>query len=150
MQQIQSERIFGILIVLLAITYGIESFNFQAAFIENNSIGPQTFPQIIAYILGLSGLWITIKPDQSLSWGNTKIWFELMLTIITLIFYAVLLETLGFILTSILCCGFLSYRMGASWQKAFSIACLYSCGLFLLFNFVLELSLPLGIFGVVQ
>lgn len=150
MPKIQAERIFGILIVLLAITYGIESLNFQATFVESSSIGPQTFPQIIACILGLSGLWITIKPDQNRSWGNTKTWFELILTIITLILYAVLLEPLGFILTSILCCGFLSYRMGASWQKAFGIACLYSCGLFLLFNFVLELSLPLGILGAVQ
>ncbi|MBE2898639.1 tripartite tricarboxylate transporter TctB family protein [Pasteurellaceae bacterium TAE3-ERU1] len=142
-----ADRLFGLCMVLLALTYGYLGLEFEQPFGAHETIGPRTFPTIIAVLLGLSGLWLVIKPQESSGWARGKTWLLLLVVVLVLVVYALLLEPLGFIPTSLLCCGFLSYLMGAKPVSAFAIAAVYSTALYLLFNFVLELMLPAGILG---
>ncbi|MBE2895335.1 tripartite tricarboxylate transporter TctB family protein [Pasteurellaceae bacterium HPA106] len=142
-----ADRIFGLCMVLLALSYGYLGLEFEQPFGAHETIGPRTFPTIIAIILALAGLWLVIKPQENSDWAKGKTWFSLLLVISILIIYVILLEPLGFIPTSVLCCGLLSWQMGAKPFPAYLIATCYASALYLLFNVVLELMLPEGILG---
>ncbi|MBE2894333.1 tripartite tricarboxylate transporter TctB family protein [Spirabiliibacterium falconis] len=146
-QRRSADRIFGLCMVLLALTYGYLALEFEQPFGAEETIGPRTFPTIIATVLTLAGLWLVIKPQANSEWARGKTWLSLLQVIMVLVIYALLLEPLGFIPTSLLCCGFLSWKMGAKPLSAFAIAAGYSTALYFLFNFVLELMLPSGMLG---
>ncbi len=140
------DRLFGALMLILAISYGWLATQFQEmGFGPEEAVGPKTFPLIIAGILGVSGAWLIIKPQAGETWPSGKMWLELLFTVIVLIAFALLLEPLGFLPTAILCCGLISWRMGAKPLNAFLIAIVYCLGLYFLFDRLLDLALPAGI-----
>lgn len=143
-----SDRLFGLLMVILAITYFYLARQLPEPFgAEDEAIGPQGFPRILALLLGLPGLWLMIKPQPGVVWPGPRLAMELALNVVVLVLFALLLEPLGFLLTALLCCGFISWRMGARWPLAFGIAAAYSLGLYVLFDRGLDLALPAGVLG---
>ena len=61
---INLDRILGLLLLILAVAYGWAAFNFQVAFAVPESVGPATFPKILALIIGVSSLYMLVKPDS--------------------------------------------------------------------------------------
>lgn len=141
-----SDRIFGVLMVIAAITYGYLASQLDEPF-GSEGIHPSTFPYILAVILGLSGLWLAVKPQPGSTWPHGRLWLELVQNVAALILFAFLLERLGFLLSAILCAGFISWRMGAKLHTAYLAAIGYSLGLYLIFDRGLGLALPAGILG---
>ena len=64
---------------------------------------------------------------------------------VTLIVYALLLEPLGFIVSTTLAVGTLCWRMGARPIKAYLTGLISGVVVFVLFTYGLELPLPLGL-----
>lgn len=139
------DRLFGLIMVILAITYGSLALQFQAPFGMPEVVGPKTFPLLIAFLLGLSGLWLVIKPQPGDIWPHGKMWLELLGIAVALVLFAFLLEKLGFIIAAVLCCSYISWRMGAKWYRAIIAAIIYCLVLYFLFDSLLQLSLPKGI-----
>lgn len=144
---LHADRIFGLLMVLFAITYGYFATQLPDAFGLDEGISPHTFPRILAVILGLSGFWLLLKPQPGETWPHGKLWLELVGNVLALTLFAFLLERLGFLLAAILCAGFISWRMGAKLSVAYALAVMYSLGLYLVFDKGLGLALPAGILG---
>lgn len=141
-----SDRLFGILMVIMAITYAYLASQLDEPF-GDEGILPNTFPYILSIILGVSGLWLSVKPQPGESWPHGKLWLELIMNVAVLLLFAFLLERLGFLLAAILCAGFISWRMGAKLHTAYLTAIGYSLGLYLIFDRGLGLALPSGILG---
>ena len=73
---------------------------------------------------------------------------SLVVSLVVLVVYAMLLEPLGFVISTTLAVGTLSWRMGAPARNAFLTGLISAVVVFVLFNYGLALSLPAGILEV--
>ena len=67
-----------------------------------------------------------------------------------LVLYAMLLQPLGFIPSTLLAVGTLCWRMGAPPVKAYLTGGIAGVVVFLIFNFALDLALPLGLLDFLE
>ncbi len=140
-----ADRLFGILMLLLAVAYGWEASQFPEPFGGAEVVGPETFPLLLAVVLGLSSLYLILRPDPDQPWPTSKILLDLAFVLLVLVIFAALLAPLGFVPATILMVSLLSWRMGASPLPALITGVGSAVVVYLLFNFVLELHLPAGI-----
>jgi putative tricarboxylic transport membrane protein len=89
-----------------------------------------------------------IKPDPDTQWPVGKSLVELVVALVVLVVYALLLEPLGFVISTTLAVGTLSWRMGARPRRAFLTGLASAVVVFVLFNYGLSLSLPAGLLEV--
>ncbi|MDW5377234.1 tripartite tricarboxylate transporter TctB family protein [Halomonas sp. HP20-15] len=136
--------------LVLAVAYGWGATQFPEPFGGAESVGPETFPQVIAVVLALSSLYLIVKPDPDNAWPRGRIALELTIAVLVLIAYTLLLEPLGFILATLLAVGTLCWRMGAAPVRAFVTGGVAGVAVYLLFTFALDLALPLGVLGVLE
>lgn len=139
------DRLFGILMLLLAVAYGWEASQFPEPFGGAEVVGPETFPLMLSVILGLSSVYLIVRPDPDQPWPGTKILLDLAFVLVVLMVFAALLAPLGFVPATILMVSVLSWRMGARPLPALWTGVGSALVVYVLFNFVLELHLPAGI-----
>ncbi|AZZ93791.1 MULTISPECIES: tripartite tricarboxylate transporter TctB family protein [unclassified Hahella] len=143
-----NDRIFGLVMLVLAIAYGWGAYQLPEPFGGNESVGPETFPILLSVVLGLSSLYLMLRPDPDNHWPWNRTGAEMVVAVVVLTLYGVLLEPLGFIITTTLAVGTLSWRMGARKFPAYMSGLIGGVVVFVLFNYVLELPLPLGVLEV--
>lgn len=142
------DRLLGLSLLVLALAYGWGSQQWPAPFGTHETVGPDTFPLLLAFALVLTSLYLMVKPDPDNAWPNSRSALELMFAVAVLFAYAIFIETLGFILSSFIAISLLSWRMGAPIKTALIVAIACSVGVFFIFNDLLSLPLPSGIFEV--
>jgi putative tricarboxylic transport membrane protein len=139
-----NDRLFGVLMVVLAVAYGWGATQIPEPFGGSEAVGPDTFPKILAVILGICGVYMMLKPDEGEAWPIGKTLLELFGAVAVLVSYTLLLEPLGFVLTTTLAVGTLSLRLGARWLPAYATGLISALVVFVAFNYGLELPLPIG------
>jgi putative tricarboxylic transport membrane protein len=118
------------------------------------SPAPGLFPFIAGVVLSLLSLAILIKAvfvkeERSLGelWGRSN-WLGVFYAIGSLLIYSILLEWVGFVIMTTLLLIFLSRAIEPQkWKMAIGLAISSSVGFYLLFDRVLQVLLPKGIFG---
>ena len=140
-----NDRVFGMLMLILAVVYGWEATKFPIPFGGHESVGPETFPIILAIILGISSIYLIVRPDPDEKWSPVAMLIELGVVVVSMLAFAWAIEPIGFIPAAALVVSFLSWRMGASVSKSLITGVTSSVIIFFLFNNVLELALPLGL-----
>ncbi|MFG6667709.1 tripartite tricarboxylate transporter TctB family protein [Halomonas sp. HNIBRBA4712] len=140
-----NDRIFGVLLVVLAVAYGWAATRFPEPFGGSEAVGPDTFPTLLSVVLAASSLYLILRPDPDNAWPWSRTGVELVVAVVVLIFYAMLLEPLGFIISTTLAVGTLCWRMGARPVKAYLTGAMAGVVVYFLFNFALDLALPLGL-----
>lgn len=144
---IRGDRIFGA-VVLCAVAYGAAALQLRTGFVSD-PVGPKTLPLLVAGVSVICGLTMMYAPDPEADWPRPRIWAALALSIAVLVAYAYALRPLGFLLPTAFAAGILSRQIGG--QRVFAVAAGLglSVGLFVLFRYVLGLSLapwPRGVF----
>ncbi len=147
---ILNDRIFGILMLVLAVAYGWGATQFPEPFGGAESVGPETFPQLLAVVLALTSLYLIVKPDPDNAWPAGRTAMELVIAVLVLIAYTLLLQPLGFIIATLLAVGTLCWRMGAAPVRAYVTGLVAGVVVFALFTFALDLPLPLGLLSVLE
>ncbi|QTN43488.1 MULTISPECIES: tripartite tricarboxylate transporter TctB family protein [Marinobacter] len=142
------DRILGLGLLVLAVAYGWAAQQWPEPFGGAETVGPETFPTMLAVVLVAGSLYLMIKPDPDAQWPIGKSAFELMVSLVVLVVYTLLLEPLGFVIATTLAVGTLSWRMGAAPKPAFLTGLLSAVVVFVLFNYGLSLSLPAGLLEV--
>ncbi|MBY6071032.1 tripartite tricarboxylate transporter TctB family protein [Marinobacter salsuginis] len=142
------DRILGLGLLVLAVAYGWAAQQWPEPFGGAETVGPETFPTMLAVVLVAGSLYLMIKPDSDAQWPIGKSAFELMVSLVVLVVYTLLLEPLGFVIATTLAVGTLSWRMGAAPKPAFLTGLLSAVVVFVLFNYGLSLSLPAGLLEV--
>ncbi|MEM5582713.1 tripartite tricarboxylate transporter TctB family protein [Roseibium sp. AS2] len=141
-----SDRIFGLVGLLLALGYAWAAVNIEESFLSD-AVGPKAFPLIIATILGLSSLVIIIRPDKAPEWPSFMRFMEVGAAVAVMILYAMLLPELGFVIATALAAAYLTWRLGTRPLSSVLSGCLTSLGIYAVFHLVLGLSLARGPLG---
>ena len=141
------KTIFGGVMFSLAVAYGWGAMHIPEPYGGSEAIGPATFPYILAVILGICSLLYMIKPTAETKWPIGRSLVEIGAVIAALFLYTVLIEPAGFILATVVCVTFMSWRLGAPVKTAALVSSIGAIVIFGLFNFGLDLPLPIG-FGV--
>ncbi|MFT2109958.1 tripartite tricarboxylate transporter TctB family protein [Marinomonas sp. 2405UD68-3] len=140
-----NDRVFGMLMLILAFGYGWEATQFPEPFGGGESVGPETFPIILSFLLGISAIYLIIKPDIDEAWPAPRMLLELSVIALAILAFAWAIEPLGFIPAAVLMVSYLCWRMGAKPKQSIATGVITSVVMFVVFNNVLELALPLGL-----
>ena len=141
-----SDRIFGIVGIILSIAFAMSAFAIQESFLSD-AVGPKAFPLIIATILGVSSLVIAIKPDPEPHWPPFARMAEVFAAIVVLALYAQMLPVIGFVIATAIAAAYLSWRLGSSVVASVLTGVGTSVGIYAIFHLVLGLSLAKGPLG---
>ncbi|MCZ4345409.1 tripartite tricarboxylate transporter TctB family protein [Devosia neptuniae] len=141
-----SDRLLGIAGLVLSglIIWG--AFLIKESFIQD-PLGPRAFPIVIAVVIGLASATVLVRPDEEPVWPALPRLLEIGVAVVALIAYAQFLPIVGFVLSTAVCGGFLSWRLGTPPLKAALAGLLISGGIFLVFRIILGLSLARGPWG---
>ena len=138
-----SDRIFGVVGLLLAIGFAFAAFAIEESFLSD-AVGPKAFPIVLAIVLALLSLVMVFRPGPNGEWPHKALALRLLLVLALLLAYAVLFTQLGFIVSSLLTVTALARLFGASWVKALMTGALMSVVGYFLFTTALGISLPSG------
>jgi putative tricarboxylic transport membrane protein len=141
-----SDRIMGGVGLLLAAFFIWQATLIQESFISD-PVGPKIFPIIIGGLVGLSSLAIFLKPDAEPEWPDFSRLFEVGLTVAVMIAYAYALPTAGFVVSTAVAAGYLSWRLGTPPVKAAVAGAAIAIGIYVVFHLILGLSLARGPWG---
>lgn len=136
-----TDRLAGLFFVLLATGYVWLSAGYVAGF--GDPLGPAIFPRVIGIPAVILGLSLAIWPRHNAIWAGQAGLARQAAAVGLLIFYALMLEPLGFVPTSFLAILGLGLLMGAPVLPGLLTAALAAPGLYLLFDRVMGLPLPL-------
>ena len=135
-----SDRIFGLIAVLVALAYIASATQVQTSFLSD-PVGPKAFPMLVGAVAALCGLYMVFKPDPSPDWPVGRTLLALIICVIVLVSYAYALKPLGFLIPTAITAAILSYQISPRVMQAILTGIALSVGLFLLFKYALGLGL---------
>jgi len=139
----KSDRIFGGIWLLVAIAMGVLASKFEAPF-SYEPIGPSRYPILLAVLNGLCGLWMIGRPGPEPEWPTIALWRKIFVMFVTLLAYALLFQNLGFMLATGLLTVALGMLYGGTWKKCVIGGALMGPGLYVFFDKLLDVALPVG------
>jgi len=139
----RSDRIFGVIWVLVAIGMGALASTYKAPF-SYEPIGPSKYPILLSVLNALCGVWLIVRPGPEPHWPEWALWRKILVMFATLLAYAYLFEPLGFMLATALLTVALGVLYGGTWKQCAIGGAVMGPGLYLLFDKLLDVALPVG------
>ncbi len=136
----RGDRIFGLLMIVLALGYILSAHTIRTSFITD-PIGPRTFPYIVAGLTILCALAMILKPDPDAHWPAGPMLLKLGAALLVLIAYAYTIRSLGFVIPTAIASAILSYQISPRPMPALLTGIGLAIGLFVLFRYGLGLGL---------
>jgi hypothetical protein len=139
------DRVLGIGAVVLAIPVGAASWGFGVG--SPNSPGAGFWPLVIAVVMFGLGLSLILRPTPNAgkAEGGSR-WGKFGLSLVTLAFYVVALEPLGYLLaTAVMLVVQFKWVEGRSWRSSVVIAVAAALISLVVFRVLLKVSLPEGV-----
>jgi len=148
------QRIFAAVLLLACLCLILMAWPYQAAF-SYEPIGPRAFPLLMLGLMAMGLIYMVYRPspikhseeDPPLDRETLS---KIGRCVLLLLVFAGLFEPLGFILSSILVGIPMARLYGGRWLPGTLIICLLSVGLYLLFDKVMDVPLPLGLLDVLE
>ena len=141
-----SDRIFGGIGIFLAVFYAWQASLIQESFMSD-PVGPKMFPYIISTVMTLSSVYFLIKPDPEPHWPRAGRFAEIGFATLVMIAYAQALPELGFLISTAIAAGYLTWRLGTRPLQSVVVGIATSLGIYVVFRLILGLSLARGPFG---
>lgn len=141
-----SDRIFGGIGLALAVFFIWQATLIELSFITD-PVGPRVFPIIIGIVLGLASLVVLLRPDAEPHWPKAGRLAEIAGAVVLMVAYAELLPELGFLISTAIAAGVLTWRLGTAplWSVVTGVS--ISVGIYVVFRLILGLSLARGPLG---
>ncbi len=138
-----SDRALGAACVLASVAMVAAAHDYTAAF-SYEPLGPRAFPLLLAVGLGLSGLWLVLRPTLGAETFKGVPWMPTLWCAGAIMVYAALFQKLGFVLATALMTVPVGMTFGGTWRKTLAGGAALGLALFLLFDKVLDVVLPIG------
>jgi putative tricarboxylic transport membrane protein len=126
--------------MIVALGYILSATTIRTSFMSD-PVGPRIFPYLIGGVTMLCALVMVLKPDPDVEWPVGKTLLNLGIALVALFAYAMMVKPLGFILPTIIVSGILSYQINPKPQLAILTGAGLGIGLYVMFKFILGLSL---------
>ena len=148
------QRIFAFALLLVCAGLAVMAWPYQAAF-SYEPVGPRAYPLLMLGLLGLALLYLVLRPtpivhsedEPPLDRATLN---KIGLCILLLLIFAGLFEPLGFILSSMLIGVPMARLYGGRWLPSVIVISLMSVALYLLFDRLMDVPLPLGLLDIVE
>jgi putative tricarboxylic transport membrane protein len=140
------DRIFAAVWLLLTIGFAAVARTYEAQY-SYEPIGPRAFPLLLAAISAGCSLWLLLRPKAvmeqlaGLPEGGLR---RALILIAAVVVYAFLFEAIGFPLATALMTIVVGRLFGGSWGGLAIAGVALGIALFVLFDRVLDVTLPLG------
>lgn len=138
-----ADRITGIILLILSGCYLAAARGYENDFMTD-PLGPKAFPIMLAGFLAAFSLVLIFRPDPSPKWHEWRRWRRQIYAIAILVVYCLVLDYVGFIVSSIAAVSIFSVIMGAGIKRGIATGICASVVLYFIFNNLLNLPLPLG------
>lgn len=138
-----SDRLLGAVCVVASAAMAWAAQDYAAA-ISYEPVGPRAFPLLLACGLGLSGLWLVLRPAAGAEAFRGVPWKATALCAGAVLVYALLFQWLGFALATALMALPVGMAFGGSWKQSLAGGAALGGVLFLLFDKLLDVVLPAG------
>lgn len=136
-----SDRVAGVLFLLLAVWYGTTAGSFEQGF--GDPVGPAAFPQMLSVPMGVFALFLILRPDPGADWPGGLALVRQAAMLLVLVVYPLILEPAGFPVATALALFGASVLLGARAAQAAVAGVALAVGLFVLFDQLLGLHLPM-------
>ncbi|MEO4047475.1 tripartite tricarboxylate transporter TctB family protein [Pseudomonas sp. CAU 1711] len=140
-------RLFAAVWLLVCAFLAVIAWGFQAPF-SYDPVGPRAYPLLLLTLMAAAALWLLCKPSDEptppISWPLA---LRVGLCVAALLAYALLFESLGFILSTALAGFALGLLFGGRPLPSALSGALMGGLLYLLFDYLLDVPLPLGLFA---
>lgn len=137
------DRVFGVLLLILAVAFGIGAFGMQAS-LSYDPLGPRAFPLALSVLLGVLSLVLIARPGAGSGLPGGQVGVQLLGTLAILAVYAVLFTRLGFLVSTVPAMIVLSRVFGATRLKAAITGVVMTFVSYALFVWALGIVLPAG------
>ena len=134
-----SDRVFGLVITILALAYIASAYQLQTPFLSD-PVGPKTFPYIVGGVIVISGLTVMFRPDEDPVWPGAMTFAKIGIAIVVMVAYAYALRPLGFLVPTAIASGVLSYQLSPRAGAAALTGVGLSIVLFVVFKYLLGLE----------
>jgi putative tricarboxylic transport membrane protein len=135
-----SDRIFGLVVILVALAYIASALQTQTSFLSD-PVGSKTFPILVASIAAICGGVMILRPDEEPDWPEGWTLLSIVICVLLLIGYSYALKPWGFLMPTAVAAGVISYLISQRPMFALASGFGLSLGLFVLFKFILGLGL---------
>ena len=141
-------RLFAAIWLLFCAVLAVLAWGFQAPF-AYDPVGPRAYPLLLLLLLVMGALYQLLKPAKQTEAReepplNRQVIRKLALCIAAMVAYAALFDVLGFILSSALFAVAMAYLYDATRVQSTVGGIVIAVGLYLLFDYGLDVPLPLG------
>jgi putative tricarboxylic transport membrane protein len=138
-----SDRVLGAACAVASVAMAAAARDYAAAF-SYEPLGPRAFPLLLAAGLGLAGLWLLWRPTLGAETFKGIPWMPTLGCAGAILAYAMLFQTLGFALATALMTVPVGMFFGGSWRQTLVGGVALGLVLFILFDKVLDVVLPVG------
>lgn len=138
-------RLFAAIWLLFCAGLAVLAWGFQAPF-AYDPVGPRAYPLLLLALMAAGSLWLLVKPgllEQKLDFSSM---LRALLCTLTLLAYALLFESLGFVISTALGTFALGLLFTGRLLPCAISGVLMGVLLYGLFDYVLDVPLPLGLF----
>ena len=148
------QRIFASVLLLVCASLALMAWPYQAAF-SYEPVGPRAFPLLMLGLMGLALLYMVFRPapikhSEDEPPLDRETLTKISICVALLLVFAGLFEPLGFILSSILIGIPIARLYGGRWVPSVIVTTLMAIGLYVLFDRVMDVPLPLGLLDVLE
>ncbi|MCU0072629.1 tripartite tricarboxylate transporter TctB family protein [Pseudomonas koreensis] len=148
------QRIFASVLLLVCASLALMAWPYQAAF-SYEPVGPRAFPLLMLGLMGLALLYMVFRPapikhSEDEPPLDRETLTKISICVALLLVFAGLFEPLGFILSSILIGIPMARLYGGRWLPSVVVTTLMAIGLYVLFDRVMDVPLPLGLLDVLE
>jgi putative tricarboxylic transport membrane protein len=148
------QRIFSSVLLLACVGLALMAWPYQAAF-SYEPVGPRAFPLLMLGLMGAALLYMVFRPapikhseeDPPL---DRETLTKIAICVALLLVFAGLFEPLGFILSSMLIGIPMARLYGGRWLPSIVVTTLMAITLYVLFDRVMDVPLPLGLLDVLE
>ena len=138
-----SDRLFAVALLLVVAGYAYLAWGIEVPF-QYEPLGPKPWPLVLAAVAAICAVIILVRPAAEPKWPRGRGLLRAALLLGALILYAVLFESLGYMLTTFALCLGLSLMLGAKLWRALAFAAVVAVPGYFLFTDALQLNLPWG------
>ncbi|MFC6487138.1 tripartite tricarboxylate transporter TctB family protein [Nitratireductor sp. GCM10026969] len=141
-----SDRILGSTCLVLALLYIYFALQTPVGFVSD-PMGPKAFPVGIGVVLAIGAVYTLLKPDPEPVWPRLGRFGEIVFAVVVMVAYTYALPEFGFVVSTSVAAGLLSWRLGAGPLAAAVAGIGIAVSIFVIFRLVLGLSLAVGPWG---